>query len=344
MGTWERGLKEIQNEGLRIGLNLLLVDADIQQGHLSDAENKLKSVNELLAALDPQTRLEPQRMADLRSGKLAFLRGHFDEAINLVTDLASGKMLVQGEESTAKPHERFEAWLILGQANAELAAAFQNTAAQYSDIAPGVAAAQQWELASREAAAQHWDVALKDAAPQEWDLARKQAAAQECGQALKHLGLALHKAAAQHWNRALQAFEQAALYEPREVAPHLNAAEACTAARRPTPPSPALPTCGGSCRRAEAAAGSCLQLAISLDALIGLLDEQKADHGTGIVRFGRRKELMATSVPLQGVNEGASRRQFAGGREARGARGRKPPRRSLDLRRLGPRATSRQTK
>ena len=97
------------------------MDALFQQGRLSDAENRLKSVNELLAAIDPQSRLEPQRLVDLRSGNLAFQRGHYDEAISLVTDLASGKVLVQGEESSAKPHERFIAWLILGQSKAELA-------------------------------------------------------------------------------------------------------------------------------------------------------------------------------------------------------------------------------
>jgi tetratricopeptide (TPR) repeat protein len=138
MRTWRRGIKEVQNEALRIRLDLSLADALIEQGHLADAENVLKGLGEILGRLDAQSRLALQRLVDLRSGKLAFLRGRYDETISLVTDMASGNMLVQGEANTATPHERYEAWLLLGEAHAALAP----------------------EASSPKAAQQHWDQAL----------------------------------------------------------------------------------------------------------------------------------------------------------------------------------------
>ena len=273
INTWERGLDEVQNEGPRMGLNLMLVDAFIQQGRFMDAESKLKSVSELLALLSPQSRLEPQRLVDLRSGKLAFLRGHYNEAINLVTDLASGRLLVQGEETTATPRDRFEAWLLLGRSNAELASAFKNAAAQYSEAAPKEAAAPRWELALKEAAAQHWEVELKQDAPKTWELSLKEAAAGQCDLALKHLGRALQEAAAPCWDRALGAYKKAALLEPREVSPHLGAAEASIAAGESalavTNYQQALEVVGALKPPPEG-----LQIVI-YDALIGLLNEQK---------------------------------------------------------------------
>ena len=237
METWERGLKEVQNERSQIGLNLLLVDCLIPQERFSEAESKLKSMNEHLEALAPQTRLESQRLVDLRRGELAFLRGHFDEAINLVTDLASGKMLVQGEESTAKPHDRYLAWLLMGQSNAGLA---------------------------------------------------RGGSSPETGRQL--------------WDSALNAFKQAALYEPSEAQPHLLAAEACAAAGRPdaavTNYQHALEVVSAQKPPPE---GKQLEI---YDALIRLLSEQKRFAEVELY-VGRRKELMVKSVrlTLQGVNE-----------------------------------------
>jgi tetratricopeptide (TPR) repeat protein len=299
--TWERGVKAIQNETGRFKLNLILVDALIQRERLPEADGKLKSLNEFLAELDPQSRLEPQREVDLRSGQLAFLRGRYYEAINLVADLASGKMLVQGEEITAKPRERFAAWLLMGQANAALAAAFHNAAPQNSDTPPKEATAQQWAIALKNAVDHHWDEAMKPPASQaqEWGLAQDCAKAQKYDDALKHLGLALEEAAT---NRALVAFEQAALLEPQEVRPHLFAAEACKAIGRReaavTYYQHALEVVSALKPPPEGQ-----QIAI-YDALIGLLDEQKKTAERDLY-VGRRKDLMAKTagLTLQGVNE-----------------------------------------
>ncbi len=265
MTTWERGLKSVPNDGRRIKLELLLVDALFQQERYSDAENRLKSVNELFAAIDPQSRLEPQRQVDLRSGNLAFQRGHYDEAISLVTDLASGKVLVQGEESSAKPHDRFIAWLILGQSKADLA---------------------------REAASP--------------------------------------AAAQQLWDSALNAFEQAALYEPSDVRPHLFAAGACIAAADACAAD--ADACAAAGRRDDAArrrddaarrrntAVTNYQHALEVvgaikppreglqldiyKALIRLLDEQKRTAEKELY-VGRRRDLLAKTarLTLMGVNE-----------------------------------------
>jgi tetratricopeptide (TPR) repeat protein len=159
MMTWRRGVKEVQSEGLRIPLELALVDALIQQANLADADNVLKQLGEMLAKLDPQSRLALQRRVDLRTGQMAFLRRHYEEAIALVTDLASGSMLVQGEESTATPKERYDAWLLMGQAHAALApeASAPEIAQRHWDLA--LAAFEQASLNLPREVAPHWGAA-----------------------------------------------------------------------------------------------------------------------------------------------------------------------------------------
>jgi tetratricopeptide (TPR) repeat protein len=300
--TWRRGLEAVKNEGPRIGINLLLVNSLIQLGQYSDAETVLKDLNERLSRFDPRSRLALQRLVDLRSGKLAYLRGRYDEAIRLVTDLASGTMLIQGEESSAKPHDRYEAWLLIGQANADLAAVFRSAATQYSESAAQQATSHDWDLAMKEAAAQHWDIALKEIAPEPWSLAQKEAAAQHWNVAMKQLGVALREVAAQHWTRALAGFDQAASYEPHEVAPHLAAAEASAAAGRGdaavTNYQHALEVVGALKPPPED-----LELTIC-DALVALLKEQKRTTESDLYA-GRRLNLMVKSARLipQAVNE-----------------------------------------
>ena len=136
---WQRGLKEVDAAGARVHLQVELADALIQQGRLADAEKVLKDLDETLAKLAPQARLAVQRRVDLQNAKLAFGRNRFEEVIHLVTDLASGKMLVQGEETAASPQMRYQAWMLIGSAHGALQQEELDSARQN----PGSAQAKQ---------------------------------------------------------------------------------------------------------------------------------------------------------------------------------------------------------
>jgi len=118
--TWRRGLKKIKVESDGIFLDLDLADALIQQREqgLADAEKVLKNLNDVVATLEPKARLSFQRLVDLRSAKLAYLRGQYDQAIDLVADLAGGKDVVQGGLTT--PQVIYDAYIVLGRSNAAL--------------------------------------------------------------------------------------------------------------------------------------------------------------------------------------------------------------------------------
>ncbi|MGO9112643.1 MAG: tetratricopeptide repeat protein [Thermoguttaceae bacterium] len=119
--TWRRGLKEVKAESEGIELSLALTDALIQQGRLAEAGNVLKNLVEVLAKLDPKSRLLLQRLVDLRSGKLAYLRGDYKGAIGLVTDLATGKEVVEGGSRKTTPQVIYEALIVMGQSHAAIA-------------------------------------------------------------------------------------------------------------------------------------------------------------------------------------------------------------------------------
>ena len=223
--TWRRGLKEVKTEGECIELDLDLAEALIQEGRLPDAENVLKDLDEILAKLDSRSRLSLQRREDLQSAKLAYLRGHYDEAIRLVADLAAGKEVIPGAEGAVTPQARYKAWIVLGQSHAAL----------------------------------------------------------------------------KHWDPALAAYEQAALLAPREVVPHLAAAEACKAAGR------------------RDAAIAHYQQALTIvnalkpppegqrqaiyEALIALLDEQKRTAEADRYRALRTEQMAESArLTLQGVS------------------------------------------
>ena len=118
--VWRRGLKEVKLEIACIGIDLDLADALIQQGHLQEAETVMKNLEAVLAKLDVKTRMSQQRLVDLRTAKLLFLRGHFDEAIQLLADLTVSKDIAQDGSGTVTPQAIYEAWMLLGQSHAAL--------------------------------------------------------------------------------------------------------------------------------------------------------------------------------------------------------------------------------
>ncbi len=154
--TLRRGLKEVKAEDDRIGLNLDLAEALIQQGRLAEAETVLKGMDAVLARLDSKSRLSVQRLLDLRNAQLLFLRGRYDEAIHLLADLAVGKDIVQGGGGATTPRMIYQAWIVLGQSHAAmkhwdpaLAAYEQAALLEPQEVTPRLAAAEACRNAGR---------------------------------------------------------------------------------------------------------------------------------------------------------------------------------------------------
>ena len=158
--TWRRGLKEVNPEGDRVGLNIYLAEALLQQRRLPEAESVLTTLDRIVATLDPKAKLSLQRSVDLRRAKLLLLSGRYADAISLVTDLAAGKEVVQGGAGMMEPHMLYEAWMILGQSHAALTrwdpalAAFEQAALlEPREASPRLAAAEACKAAGRRDAA-----------------------------------------------------------------------------------------------------------------------------------------------------------------------------------------------
>ncbi len=128
--TWQHGLKEVKSDAAGVDLDVVLASALIQQGRLAEAEKVLKDLDEILPKLVPQSRMALQRQVDLSSAKLAFRRNRFDEAIRLLTDMASGKAVQQDEKIGAAQQTRYEALCLIGDAHAGLQKADLEKASQ----------------------------------------------------------------------------------------------------------------------------------------------------------------------------------------------------------------------
>jgi tetratricopeptide (TPR) repeat protein len=118
--VWRRGLKEVKPESASIELNLDLAEALIERRQVQDAETVMKNLDAVLAKLDLKAKLSLQRLIDLRSAKLAYLRGRYDEAVRLATDLAAGKNVVQGGSGPTTTQVNYEALNVLGGSHAAL--------------------------------------------------------------------------------------------------------------------------------------------------------------------------------------------------------------------------------
>jgi len=144
---WQRGLKKTKEQIEGIDLGLALAEALIQQGRLAEAEKVLKNLREAVAKLDPGAKLAAQRLVDLRSAKVAYQRGSYDEAIRLVADLANSNEV--GTSRTTTPQERYEAWMVSGNSHAAqkdsgpaLNAYYQAALLESQSVVPHLAAAE----------------------------------------------------------------------------------------------------------------------------------------------------------------------------------------------------------
>lgn len=146
---WQRGLSEVDSPGARMHLQVDLADGLMQQGRLTEAEKVLKDLNDTLPKLAPQVRLAVQRRVDLENAKLAFRRNRFEEVIHLATDLASGKLIVQGEETAASPQMRYEAWMLIGSAQVALEQEDLQSARRDVSSGPSEAAARLKQESAR---------------------------------------------------------------------------------------------------------------------------------------------------------------------------------------------------
>ncbi len=283
--VWQAGLNQVKSEAAGVDLNLALSDVLIQQGRFADADKVLKNLDEVSSKLSPQWRLSLETKLLLPKARLAFRQAVLvaarqspdpkrresdceearelfaKEVLERVNDLATGKVGVQGEDSTAAARMRYEAWSLIGDSYAGL---------QRLDPKPA--------------------------------------------------------SADEYLDKALAAFEQAALLKPGEPAPHLAAAAAWREADRPDTAitfGTVWELCGGQpCReagRSDAAIShyeQALQVLSAMpappadkqikvyDALVDLSTELKRTEDAKRY-ISRRKELIAKydDLMLGGVNQ-----------------------------------------
>ncbi|MEN6457938.1 MAG: tetratricopeptide repeat protein [Thermoguttaceae bacterium] len=142
--TWRTGLK---GAGQRdTVLHLLLADAMIQENRLDEAETTLRSLETLCTTLRSQAKFSLRPLIDLRRGQIALRNGDYQNAIDLVAKLAGDKEAASQTELGQRGI--YQAWLVLGAANAalqrwdpSLAAYEQATAMASRDLTPRMAAA-----------------------------------------------------------------------------------------------------------------------------------------------------------------------------------------------------------
>ncbi|MEN6450243.1 MAG: tetratricopeptide repeat protein [Thermoguttaceae bacterium] len=113
--TWQAGLKAAG--GRDVAIHLCLADAFIQTDRTSEAEAVLQSLDQFRAKLRAQTRIGLQPLVDLRRGQIALRRGDYLKAISLVAEFATDK---EASSSAGGRRAVYQAWLVLGAANAGL--------------------------------------------------------------------------------------------------------------------------------------------------------------------------------------------------------------------------------
>ncbi len=149
VGVWRRGLKAVKADSGRIALNLALSQALIEQGHLQDADTVMKDIDASLARIDAKARLAERRLVDLQTARLLFVRGKYDDAVHLLTDLAGRNDALPPGSAVTASQLTFEAQFLLGQSqealknwDAALAAFEQAAMLEPGDPRPRLAAAE----------------------------------------------------------------------------------------------------------------------------------------------------------------------------------------------------------
>jgi tetratricopeptide (TPR) repeat protein len=122
METLRKGLA--QSEGKSIRLNWALADQLIDQGQIKEALRILDGLDSTLKAANFSARSSLQRLTDFRRARLLFRQADYAAAIPLLTALAAGPK-VTGDEyadrrSKIEPREIYQAWFLLGNAQAAL--------------------------------------------------------------------------------------------------------------------------------------------------------------------------------------------------------------------------------